>query len=68
MRKILIGYFKLDYVKKYPPSPCTAHVLVMEMLYLWILLPLCEVPTLRKMLLSNSFRDEFPFYPLHWSY
>ncbi|UJR35645.1 hypothetical protein I4U23_028395 [Adineta vaga] len=41
---------RLDYLKKYPPSVSSAYILVFEMLYLWILLPLCEEPTLRKML------------------
>ncbi|CAF0814161.1 unnamed protein product [Adineta ricciae] len=41
---------RLDYLKKYPPSVSSAYVLVIEMLYLWILLPLCEEPTIRRML------------------
>jgi tetratricopeptide (TPR) repeat protein len=41
---------RLDYLKKYPPSVSSAYILVFEMLYLWILLPSCEVPTLQKML------------------
>ena len=41
---------QLDYLKKYPPSVSSAYVLVIEMLYLWILLPLCEEPTIRRML------------------
>jgi hypothetical protein len=43
----------LDYLKKNPPSVSTAHLLVLEILYLWILLPLCEVPILQKMLQSK---------------
>ncbi|CAF4832586.1 unnamed protein product, partial [Rotaria sp. Silwood1] len=41
---------RLDYLKKSSLPVSTAHILVFEMLYLWILLPLCEASTLRKIL------------------
>ncbi|CAF2379540.1 unnamed protein product [Rotaria sp. Silwood2] len=41
---------RLDYLKKSSLSVSTAHILVFEMLYLWILLPLCEASTLQKVL------------------
>lgn len=50
----LVANLQLDYVKKSPPTVATAHILIMELLYLWITLPLCEVPILRKMLQSKS--------------
>lgn len=46
-------WFQLDYLKKNPPTVSTAHILTFEMLYLWILLPLCERPVLEKVLQSN---------------
>ncbi|CAF0945390.1 unnamed protein product [Adineta steineri] len=41
---------RLDYLKKNPPSVSSAHILIFEMLYLWILLPLCDKPTLKQIL------------------
>ncbi|CAF5081411.1 unnamed protein product, partial [Rotaria sp. Silwood1] len=46
---------RLDYLKKSSLPVSTAHILVFEMLYLWILLPLCEASTLRKILQSKQY-------------
>ncbi|CAF4106539.1 unnamed protein product, partial [Rotaria magnacalcarata] len=46
----LFAQKRLEYLKKNSISPSAAHILVFEMLYLWILLPSCEIPTLRQIL------------------